>query len=65
MTELKSPFWEAVEKKCQEMRELETEEACERNLALISMRPQPGTPHGDTWEAGFRYAWSLRNRMNG
>lgn len=65
MTELKGPFWDKIAKACNEMRALETEEACEQAMNLVSMRPQPGTPHGDSWEAGFRYAWSLRNRMNG
>jgi hypothetical protein len=35
----------------------------EFNLALVSIRPQPGTPAGDIWESGFRYAWDLRDRM--
>ena len=59
-----SKFWDDVEKKCKELKELETPEACESHLALVSVRPQPGTPMGDVWEAGFRYAWGLRNRFN-
>ena len=65
MTDLQGPFWDKIAETCKTMRELETNEACEQAMMFVSMRPQPGTPHGDSWETGFRYAWDLRNRMNG
>ena len=30
----------------------------ETAIAFCSTRPQPGTPTGDAWEAGARWAWS-------
>lgn len=54
-------WWERMAKFFLRLKEIEEE--CEANLSLVSMRPQPGSPNGDAWEAGFRYAWELRNRL--
>ena len=54
-------WWEKVAEACESNHKLEDE--CEQEMMLVSMRPQPGTSHGDAWEAGFRYAWDLRNRL--
>lgn len=52
-------------KECPTLIEEAQRERIEQHILLWSMRPTPGTPSGEAWEAGARQGWQWAHQLLG